>query len=110
MANDLEDRNARAVVQTWRSGVHLHAWAPAAHGLLPSTVTRAAAIAWGNAAHQLECSVQDLLALGYLVTNMEISRLRKHAAQFAQHARAGHAWAAALERAELELPGGNDGR
>lgn len=99
MSDTLEDRNARAVVTTWRRGDHRQAWGPLRSDC-PSEVTFAAAVEYGELANAADEAADHLAKVGYLSGHTVMRNLRGTASRFAAEATRLHAWGRALRRAE----------
>lgn len=94
--------NARAVVATWRSGVHEKYWKAPAIGLPPSTLTRAHATELQRLAIAFDEAANRLQLMGFLPSHSSVRDLRGEASNFARQATRVFEWADALLAAEQE--------
>lgn len=101
-STDLSRRNAEAVIQTWRSGNHAHAWSDPAKSMLPSEVTRLSAHAWDEIRRAIDTQADQLANLGFQPGLPLMRELRGLASTAAHSAQRAHVWANDLRNAELD--------
>jgi len=95
----LQQRNARAVIQAWRRGEHLHAWLPAAHDKTPAELFTMTAQAFQSVREIADHAADQLTDAGFVTSHSEVAELRKIASLAAQRAIRHTAWAGELAEA-----------